>query len=713
MKSFFPKKTEKHEREEGTSSEAVVTTRKKKEPSKYFSDHKEEFYQILGTIPKPSISSMANLLNGAFDPHTFSPTLWPPVSGPDHVSFSVVADILADISATSSRLECIKILTNLLLAVLERCPEELASTFYLVVNKQAPQHEGVELGIGDAILINVVAECCGMTAARVKEVYQQCGDLAEVAQNKKQQQSTLVKPKALGARDVFRAFREIALMSGKDVVRRRSDTIKKLLRDAKGAEINIIVRALQQKMRIGMAESSALNALGYAFTLSFLGSESGSMPTDDLQKALSIGATSVTRLFAEVPDIEVVIKSVVQHGYMLLVPGSRMNLEHKALLSIRPGLPVKPQLAHPTSGISVVLDRFQGKSFTSEYKYDGERAQIHFDNGKFHIFSRNSETHTGKYPDVISFLPQAFDHAKVTSFILDSEVVAVDETTGKLQAFQVLQHRGRKNISESDVKIPVCVFAFDLLFLNGESLLERTLKQRREVLYSTFTPVQSKLAFASYLDTDNVEDIQKFLEQSIADGCEGLMIKTLEEDAFYTPSKRSRHWLKLKKDYMDGVTDTLDLVPLGGFYGKGKRTGVFGGFLLGCYDPEGDEYQSICKIGTGFQDEELESLTRLLSDSIVGEKPGYYRADDAGVDVWFKECQVWEVKAADLSVSPVHFAAIGIVDQSKGVALRFPRFIRVREDKGPSDATTAQQVAEMYRAQSLAIQPEENEEEGV
>ncbi|EPY35091.1 DNA ligase 1 [Angomonas deanei] len=436
------------------------------------------------------------------------------------------------------------------------------------------------------------------------------------------------------------------------------------------------------------------------------------MPTDDLQKALSIGATSVTRLFAEVPDIEVVIKSVVQHGYMLLVPGSRMNLEHKALLSIRPGLPVKPQLAHPTSGISVVLDRFQGKSFTSEYKYDGERAQIHFDNGKFHIFSRNSETHTGKYPDVISFLPQAFDHAKVTSFILDSEVVAVDETTGKLQAFQVLQHRGRKNISESDVKIPVCVFAFDLLFLNGESLLERTLKQRRGVLYSTFTPVQSKLAFASYLDTDNVEDIQKFLEQSIADGCEGLMIKTLEEDAFYTPSKRSRHWLKLKKDYMDGVTDTLDLVPLGGFYGKGKRTGVFGGFLLGCYDPEGDEYQSICKIGTGFQDEELESLTRLLSDSIVGRSPGTTAQTTLALMYGLRsaKCGGEGGGPVRVSCSLCRYRHCGPV---KGRGACFPRFIRVREDKGPSDATTAQQVAEMYRAQSLAIQPEENEEEGV
>lgn len=686
----------------------------------YYAQYNAECTALLADVPLPTATSMAKLLQESpYDPLTTFEAVWPAprattpssASAPP-VPFAAVVDVLADISATGSRLECVKQLTFLLLAVIERCPEDLVPVMYLVINKQAPQHEGVELGIGDAVLVKVVAECCGMTEARAKEEYRQSGDLAEIAQTHKQKQSTLMKPKPLSARSVFRTYREIAMMSGKDVMRRRADLIKRLLRDAQGPEVNLIVRGLQQKMRIGLAEPSALAAMGYAFALHFLGrAQTRRMEEAALQALLNTGAASLARIFYEVPSLDVVLSAVLANGFMILVPGSTVATQHAKDLSIRPGLPVKPQLAHPTSGISVILDRMQGKRFTSEYKYDGERAQIHYEQGKgFQIFSRNSETHTGKYPDVISMLPGAFDATAVHSFILDSEVVAVNPETGALQAFQVLQHRGRKNIAEADVSIPVCVFAFDILYLNGEPQLTKTLQQRRELLWRVIRPLPAKLAYATYLDSDNVEDVQKFLEKSIADGCEGLMVKTLEEEAAYTPAKRSHYWLKLKKDYMDGVTDTLDLVPVAAFYGKGKRTGVFGGFLLACYDPETDEYQSICKIGTGFQDEELEKLTQSLQPFVVHDKPRYYRTGGEEPDVWLTEAQVWEVKAADLSVSPVHQAAMGLVDPSKGIALRFPRYVRQRDDKKPADATNTQQVAEMYKAQSLAQQRAEDDE---
>ncbi|CCW61508.1 unnamed protein product [Phytomonas sp. EM1] len=686
-----------------------------------FEKHREDFQRFLDSAEKSSAPNMAKLFQGdPFNPLDGMLELWPrlpekndfsrPSIQPAAVSsvpYSVVVDTLVDISSTSSRLECVKLLTRLFQTVIARSPDDLVAVIYLVINKQAPQHQGVELGIGDAVLVKVVADCCGMTEARVREEYRRTGDLAEIAQDNKQKQATLMTPTPLSARDVFNAFFEIAIMSGKDTMRRRADIIKRLLRNAQGPEINLIVRSLQQKMRIGLAELSALTAVGYAFALNFLGPQAEIMRPEELQTALNASSGSFCRFFFEVPSLDIVVATVLHHGFMLLLPGTSVAVAHAKELSIRPGLPVKPQLAHPTAGISVILDRLQGKSFTTEYKYDGERAQIHYQREKgYQIFSRNSENHTGKYPDVISMLPSAFDAARVESFIIDSEVVAVSPETGALQAFQVLQHRGRKNILEKDVKIPVCVFVFDILYFNGESQLHKSLQERRALLWQNFIPIERRMSFATYLDSDNVEDMQKFLEKSIADGCEGLMIKTLLDDATYIPAKRSHSWLKLKKDYMDGVTDTLDLVPIAAYYGKGKRTGVYGGFLLACYDSESDEYQSICKIGTGFQESELEGLTQSLQSSVVMEKPGYYRANGADVDVWLRELQVWEVKAADLSISPAHFAAIGLIDPDRGVALRFPRFLRVREDKKPTDCTSAQQVADMYRSQSLAIQKE-------
>lgn len=675
-----------------------------------FPDDQED--REIQAMMKTISTSMAKLFQQKprFDPIKHFTEKWPQppptaegAPGTDTAPYAVVADTFADISAVGSRLECTKLLTQLFWAVIARCPQDLLAAVYIAVNKQAPAHEGVELGIGDAILVKVVAECCAMTEARVKELYQKTGDLAEVAQNSKKNQATLVKPKPITVQRVFRTMRDVALMSGKDVVRRRSDAMKALLRDAKGPEVNFLVRAFQCKMRMGLAEPTVLVALGYAFALNAIGAATVStMSPEALQTKLNLGAEGLARVYHEVPSLDIVVEAVREHGFEILDPSSDVAKQHQELLSIRPGLPVRPQLAQPTNGITTILNRFQGKRFTCEYKYDGERAQIHYRKGDgFQIFSRNSETHTTKYPDVIQMMPSVFESGATSSFIIDAEVVAVDES-GALQAFQVLQHRGRKNIELKDVTIHVCIFAFDIMFYNGAPVLHKTLQQRRELLASVFTPLEGKFRFAQSIDSEDTDEMQRFLEKSITDGCEGLMVKTLDVEAEYTPAKRSKYWLKLKKDYMEGATDTLDLVAIGAYFGKGKRTGVFGGFLLACYDAESDEYQSVCKIGTGFTDESLESLTEALNPLVVPGMPKYYRTNDKP-DVWLTESQVWEVRAADLSISPVHFGGYGLVDPNRGIALRFPRFLRVREDKGPTSATSAQQVADMYRQQSLAL----------
>jgi DNA ligase-1 len=257
-----------------------------------------------------------------------------------------------------------------------------------------------------------------------------------------------------------------------------------------------------------------------------------------------------------------------------------------------------------------------------------------------------------------------------------------------------------------EIKVPVCVYAFDLLYLNGKSLLTESLETRRQLLKEHFHVEEGNFELATSMDVVDyksssnademefaVNQIRTFLEQAVKDNCEGLMVKTLRKEATYEPANRSHKWLKLKKDYLDGIGDSTDLVPIGAFYGRGKRTGVYGAYLLACYDPETETYQAITKLGTGLSDEMLKQFYEQLKEKVVQKIPSdYCLAEGINPDVWFEPSTVWEILGADLSISPKYTAAIGLVDRNKGISLRFPRFLRVREDKTTTQATSSSQV---------------------
>ncbi|TYG77181.1 hypothetical protein E1A91_D03G157000v1 [Gossypium mustelinum] len=590
------------------------------------------------------------------------------------------------ISNETGRIVITDIVCNMLRTVIATTPDDLVATVYLAANKVAPAHEGLELGIGDASIIKALAEACGRTESQVKSQYKDKGDLGLVAQASRSSQSMMRKPDPLTVIKVFDTFRLIAKESGKDSQEKKKNRIKSLLVAATDCEPQYLIRLLQTKLRIGFSEQTLLAALGQAAVYN----EQHSKPPPNVQSPLEEAAKIVKQVFSILPVYDKIVPALLTGGVWDL-PKS---------CGFTPGVPVGPMLAKPTKGVAEIINKFQDIDFICEYKYDGERAQIHYmENGSVEIYSRNAECNTGKFPDVVAAISR-FKKSSVKSFVLDCELVAYDRVQKKILPFQILITRARKNVVVSEIKVDVCIFAFDILYLNGQPLLHEQLKVRKERLYDSFEEEPGFFQFATALTSNDLEEIQTFLNSAVSSSCEGLIIKTLDRDATYEPSKRSLNWLKLKKDYMESIGDTLDLVPIAAFHGRGKRTGFYGAFLLACYDENNEEFQSICKIGTGFSEAELEERSASLRSKVIPEPKSYYRCSEMmKPDVWFETTEVWEVKAADLTISPVHRAAIGIVDPDKGISLRFPRLVRVREDKTPEQASSSEQVAEMYNAQ--------------
>ncbi|KAJ5737152.1 DNA ligase 1 [Penicillium malachiteum] len=643
----------------------------------------------------------------------------------DPVPYAALCTTFSLVEMTTKRLIIMAYCSQFLQQVLRLTPNDLLPTVQLMINKLAADYAGIELGIGESLIMKAIGESTGRSLAVIKTDQHEIGDLGLVAAKSRSNQPTMFKPKALTVRGVHEGLLGIAKVSGHGSQDKKISGIKKLLsaadvattgKGSKGVDITkekggpseakFIVRFLEGKLRLGLAERTVLVSLAQAI-VTHEAAVKGKKATPE---QMAEGEAILKTVYSELPAYEEIVPAILKHGLSNL----------SSVCKLQPGVPLKPMLAKPTKSITEVLDRFEGKEFTCEYKYDGERAQIHFvASSAVDKFPTNSEDLSKKYPDVLGKL-DTWVKDDVSSFVLDCETVAWDTVNKKVLPFQQLMTRKRKDVKAEDIKVKVCVFAFDLLFFNGEPCVKKSLRERRDLLHECFQPVEGEFQFAQFGNTNVLDEIQDLLEDSVKSSCEGLMVKMLDtEESGYEPSKRSRNWLKVKKDYLAGVGDSLDLVVLGAYYGRGKRTSVYGAFLLAAYNPNNDKYETICNIGTGFSEAVLEEFHKELKPIVIDRPKPFYAHSSVPKDqpdVWFEPRLVWEVKTADLTLSPRYQAAadefVGTTGGGKGVSLRFPRFIKSRDDKKPEQATTTRAVAEMYRKQE-AVAKESAGKKGV
>lgn len=427
---------------------------------------------------------------------------------------------------------------------------------------------------------------------------------------------------------------------------------------------------------------------------------------ENIKEKLQVLSMAVVEAYNILPNLDLIVPSLMNKGIDFSVSS----------LSMVPGIPIKPMLAKITNGIPQALKLFENKAFTCEYKYDGQRAQIHkLVDGSIRVFSRNGDESTSRFPDLIDIIKES-SKPVASTFIMDAEIVGIDRKNGyRIMSFQELSSRGRGGkdtlVTSESIKVDICIFVFDIMFANGEQLLGFPLRLRRKYLKDLF--YDEKPGYFEYAKETTVEaddacltceatltKINAFLEDALRSSCEGIMVKTLDVDAGYSPSKRSDKWLKVKRDYVEGLNDTLDLVPIGAWHGNGRKAGWYSPFLMACFNPETEEYQSVCRVMSGFSDSFYIEMKQFFSgDKVLSKKPPYYQTREAP-DMWFCPQVVWEIRGADFTVSPVHHAAIGLVHPSRGISIRFPRFISCVSDRSPEECSTAADIGEMFHSQT-------------
>lgn len=578
--------------------------------------------------------------------------------------YSTLVEFYARLEATTKRLEMTDILAELF-GVAE--PEELEHMIYLTQGKIHPNWTGEpEIGMAEKMAVATISRASGLGKNKVEAILSESGDVGLAAERSLlDKRQAMFGEKPLSVSDVYNAFDQIAKESGKGSSGRKIDRLVRVMVNSSPLGARYIARTVVGTLRLGVGDMTILDALSLAFTGS-------SENRGQLERAYNLTS-----------DLGAVAKTLAEEG-----------LKSVAKAQIVLGKPIRMMLAQRLSTPEEIIEKLE--TCSAEYKLDGERFQIHKDGDSIQIFSRRLENITAMYPDAVSMVST---QVKVRNAVLEGEAVAIDAESGEIKSFQTLMRRRRKHrIEEMAEKFPIAVFLFECLYVNGEDLTLEPYTKRRATLQDIVEETE-RFKLVRALQTSEVSQLVDFFEEAITDGTEGLVVKSTAEDSIYRAGARSWLWVKLKASYQSKMVEPVDLVVVGAFHGRGRRAGRYGALLMASYDPDEDMFRTVCKVGSGFKDEDLLSFPELLDGERVEDKPGNV---DSLIDaeVWFRPKVVMEILGDEITLSPIHTCAFDRLREESGLAVRFPRFLRLREDKAPEDATTVAEIVDMYRAQS-------------
>jgi DNA ligase-1 len=582
------------------------------------------------------------------------------------MDYKEIADFYERIEGTSKRLEMTEHLSELLRNVDE---DSINKLVYLTQAKLGPDFLGIELGLAEKLVIKGLSFTSGLNEKRLEESWREKGDLGlvghEAIESKKQ---TSLYSTPLTLERVYDNLRSIATATGARSQDMKIKLLADLLHDASPKEAKYIIRTVIGKMRLGIADMTIIDALAQAFATK-----------EDREK--------VERAYNMCSDLGKVARTLKAEGLD--------GLEH---IRLEVNVPLRAMLAERLTTLEEIFERMDGKC-AFEFKYDGLRIQAHIKGGTVELFSRNLEKITDQFPEVVKALSESFTGSEG---ILEGECVPVNPNTSEFLPFQEVSHRrGRKYELKAAAKdYPVNLMLFDCIYLDGEDLTTSAFSARRERLEKAVRPT-GIVKLSELKVTDDVKAAEEFFEKALEMGCEGVMAKSLSSP--YNAGSRGFHWIKHKREYKSEMVDTADLVVVGAFAGRGRRSGKYGALLMASYDKDTNAFKTVCKLGSGFDDATLEELPKMLEPFKTDERDSRVESR-LQADYWFAPSIVLEVRGAELTLSPTHTCALDKIRKGAGLAIRFPRSTgRFRDDRNAEDATTEEELVQMYHRQLKAV----------